>query len=414
MRADRSQPTDGLPPAAAEAMRWLRRRKRVLPLLHKSKEPAIKGGLHAASGSRIGLKAYAEEHPYSNYGLLTGAATDLVVLDIDGPEGEASLRKLERRHGPLPKTVEVRAAKGRHIYLSLGGRAACSSVSRLGRGLDVRGDGSYVVAAGSLHPSGHCYAYVAGHSLDDLVALASAPAWLVTAMNERREPKAGAAGAPPKRSAGEVSSRTKGYAAAAVVGELDRLRRARPGQRNNALNVAAFKLGRLGGDGNLDVEVTRGQLAEAGRSIGLEAGAIDKTIASGLRAGLAQPRAIPKLKAIAVEASNSEPSPAVEDPQAAELALLGETDADNADRFARRHRNTVAYVPGRGILVYEEGIWRPGGDTIALRLAEDTARGIVGEAAHLGDPGLQKRRQDWSKHSPSGSTGATGARVGVG
>ncbi|GAB6841730.1 putative DNA primase/helicase [Methylorubrum rhodinum] len=401
MRANRSQPAGGLPQAAAGAMRWLRRGKPVLPLRHRSKEPAVVGGLHAASDKRMVLRTHAAEHPHANYGLLTGRVSDLLVLDVDGPAGEASLRALERTHRRLPKTIEVRTARGRHIYLALDGRAARSSVGRLGSGLDVRADGSYVVAAGSLHPSGHRYAYVSGRGLDDLAAPTPAPAWLVAVINQRPTSATNAAAAPAATDAEPSSQRSAAYAAAAVTGELGRLRQARPGHRNAALNTAAYKIGRLGGGGGLDVGAARAQLIEAGRAIGLAPDEVARTVESGLGAGLVQPRRIPRAEADGGGQSMSDTAPSAADPLAAALAALGETDADNADRFARRHRDAVAYVPGRGVLAYDAGVWRPGGDTLALRLAEETARAIAAEAAHLNGSGDKTRREAWVRHSLS-------------
>src|SRR5215217_1624074 len=54
--------------------------------------------------------------PDANIGIATGKASDLVVLDVDGLNGEAFLAQLERKHGPLPPTCEVKTGKGRHLY----------------------------------------------------------------------------------------------------------------------------------------------------------------------------------------------------------------------------------------------------------------------------------------------------------
>lgn len=88
-----------------------------------------------------------------NIGIATGRG--LFVLDIDnkdGKNGSATLARLELEHGDLPPTMVVRTASGGfHYYF----RAPPdlwipNSAGKLGLGIDVRGDGGYVVAAGSV------------------------------------------------------------------------------------------------------------------------------------------------------------------------------------------------------------------------------------------------------------------------
>ena len=67
-------------------------------------------------------------------------------------------------------------------------------------------------------------------------------------------------------------------------------------QRNDTLNVAAFKLGQLVPYGILDLAVITRDLAQAARKIGLDDGEIELTITSGLNAGRQYPRRLPFLK----------------------------------------------------------------------------------------------------------------------
>jgi hypothetical protein len=107
------------------------------------------------------LREWWRGRPRSNLGLPTGPENGIVVLDVDPADGgAASLRSLLRRHGPLPRTVEARTGGGgRHLYFRHPGTTV---PSRNGwrPGLDVRGDGGYVVASPSLHRSGRRYAWV--------------------------------------------------------------------------------------------------------------------------------------------------------------------------------------------------------------------------------------------------------------
>lgn len=80
------------------------------------------------------------------------------------------------------------------------------------------------------------------------------------------------------------------YAQRALAAELAALASTTQGARNDQLNVAAFNLGQLVGAGALGEQDTRAALRDAALSAGLEPGETDRTIASGLPAGMANPR----------------------------------------------------------------------------------------------------------------------------
>ncbi len=105
------------------------------------------------------------------------------MLDVDGDEGETSLRRLEGEFGPLPATVEAITGRGRHLWWRLPSRADVrNSAGQLGTGLDVRGAGGYVLAPPSLHPSGRRYAW----SIDTAAALVDPPPWLLARVGASR------------------------------------------------------------------------------------------------------------------------------------------------------------------------------------------------------------------------------------
>ena len=87
---------------------------------------------------------------------------------------EASLRKLEKQHGALPETVESITPRGRHLFFKCENGAVRNSAGGPAPGLDIRGDGGYVVLPPSIHPSGRAYVW----SVDSTDHFAEAPAWL--------------------------------------------------------------------------------------------------------------------------------------------------------------------------------------------------------------------------------------------
>ena len=76
------------------------------------------------------------------------------MLDVDGLDAEGELRKLEAANGALPASVETITGRGRHVYLKWPGVPVRNSAGKLAPGLDIRGDGGYVVCPPSVHPSG--------------------------------------------------------------------------------------------------------------------------------------------------------------------------------------------------------------------------------------------------------------------
>jgi len=73
--------------------------------------------------------------------------------------------------------------------------------------------------------------------------------------------------------------------------ELDRLSQAENGTRNGHLNRSAFALGQLVASEALDELETVTGLIEAGQNLGLGLRECERTVASGLRGGMEQPRA---------------------------------------------------------------------------------------------------------------------------
>ena len=124
---------------------------------HAGKHPRTQNGFRDATTDRPQIKEWWSESPEANIGIATGAVSGIFVVDIDGKAGKRTLHDLESRYGELPPTVTVKTGRGRHFYFRLNGGQIRNSAGRLGKGIDVRGDGGYVVGAGSVHRSGVKY-----------------------------------------------------------------------------------------------------------------------------------------------------------------------------------------------------------------------------------------------------------------
>ncbi len=167
---------------AQAAARYLAGGWSVLPLRRGEKRPLIHWEmLQQARADAATLEQWFARWPDANVGIVTGEVSNLIVVDVDPKHGgDDSLADLERRYGPLPETVEARTGGGgRHLYFAHPGGLVPNRVG-LAQGIDLRGDGGYIVAPPSLHPSGQLYAWAPGRSPTDM-APAPLPRWLLFA-----------------------------------------------------------------------------------------------------------------------------------------------------------------------------------------------------------------------------------------
>jgi len=158
------------------ALALARRGLAVFPCRPCAKEPATPRGLKDASTDPNIIERWWRTRPDYNIGVATGAVSGVFVTDIDSPDAEGALLKLEAEHGALPATVEAITARGRHIYFRMpDGVDVRNSTGKIAPGIDVRANGGYVLTPPSVHPSGRRYAW----SVDSASALAAAPYWLL-------------------------------------------------------------------------------------------------------------------------------------------------------------------------------------------------------------------------------------------
>jgi hypothetical protein len=155
----------------------------VLPLEAGGKKPLNHGGLTDASTDPAVIAAWWHRWPDANVGVRTGTEAGVFVLDVDPRHGGLrSLQALERKHGQLPRTAHVLTGSGgQHRWFRLSDRKVRNSAGQLGDGLDVRGDGGYVVVPPSVHESGNPYKWLRG-----VDQLADPPEWLFGDTDRRR------------------------------------------------------------------------------------------------------------------------------------------------------------------------------------------------------------------------------------
>ncbi len=169
-------------PIAQAAARYLAGGWSVLPLRRGEKRPLIRWEmLQQERADAATVAQWFARWPDANIGIVTGEISNLIVLDVDPKHGgDDSLVELERRFGPLPETVEAHTGGGgRHLYFAHPGSFVPNRAG-LAQGIDLRGDGGYIVGPPSLHPSGQLYAWAPGRSPEEMTP-AALPRWLLFA-----------------------------------------------------------------------------------------------------------------------------------------------------------------------------------------------------------------------------------------
>jgi hypothetical protein len=156
----------------------------VFPCEPNGKAPAIRGWQAAATTDEAIIRRWWADSPDANIGLALYRSGHS-ALDLDrkhGVDGVASLGELEFERGGFPETLEIETPSGgRHLIV----RGRLASRTKLRPGLDVRGEGALVVAAGSAI-DGKPYRIA-----KDLPP-ADCPSWLVELSGEARDRDRGA------------------------------------------------------------------------------------------------------------------------------------------------------------------------------------------------------------------------------
>ncbi len=153
----------------------------IFPCKAGTKQPAVSNWRRLATRDPARIVRWLGDFPECNWAIATGPASGLFVLDVDGEEGFASYLSLCQSYGEI-ETLGVKTSRGSHLYFRYPATGVVrNSAARVGRGLDVRGVGGYVLTPPSIHPDGVAYEWLGG--VEDR-PIASAPPWLLRAIEE--------------------------------------------------------------------------------------------------------------------------------------------------------------------------------------------------------------------------------------
>jgi hypothetical protein len=275
----------------------------VIPVIGKNQIPLKWKKYQTIRATRDVAWSWIGQWPSCNLGIVTGQVSDLVVLDVDGPEGQATLAQFDA----LPKTVTALTGKGMHFYFRHPGVSIRNQQSFRGdlEGMDIRGDGGYVVGPGSVHESGAIYRWDRGRSPEE-VAVADMPKWLVDlCLRYQNETSPGAVGASEKPQEGRATA-TRGngqsttqkdekarraYALAALNGEVTRVANAPDGTKHEQLLKSAIAVS--GFVPTLSEQEIERALFDAIKGRAGDRHNALQTIRDGIRYGESRPREVP-------------------------------------------------------------------------------------------------------------------------
>lgn len=123
------------------------------------KHPRIHGGVHAASTDPQLIKRWWQSWPTANIGIATGAASNLVVIDLDERHGGIDSWRSWESEFSAKTSLIAKTGGGFHLFFdAIGSSLKCRA--GILPGVDVRADGGFVVAPGSIHHTGVPYAWV--------------------------------------------------------------------------------------------------------------------------------------------------------------------------------------------------------------------------------------------------------------
>lgn len=268
---------------------------------------AIGHGCWDATTDPATITAWWAAEPSANIGIATGLS-DLLVLDIDtkdGKKGAETLAALLAEHGPLPVTYAARTwSGGQHYFFQMPETPLSNTTGTdkagLGRDVDTRGFGGYVVGAPSIVRQG---GKEGRYEVLTAVLPARLPEWVVQKLTKPARAtwvRPGQPSAPrPTYSAPAVNTATGELfpAGPASEGPLNWLRKCAEeiacwpvgSPATQPVNDKAFLLGRLvphclGEDQVRDALTAAINTWEDGHEKGY------KAIETGLRGGMANPR----------------------------------------------------------------------------------------------------------------------------
>lgn len=155
------------------ALDYAKRGFAVFPL-KQDKTPYISNGFQKATTDEMQIETWWKRWPQANIGIATGQMSGgLCVIDLDvdeekGKNGLKAMRDWEQKYGSVmkPSCMAITGRGGLHYFFKTTEHVKCRI--NLLPGVDIRGDGGYIMAPPSLHPNGTRYKWRDNYSIDEV------------------------------------------------------------------------------------------------------------------------------------------------------------------------------------------------------------------------------------------------------
>lgn len=254
---------------------------------NKAKHPLTSRGFKDATTNPDIIRAWWKQWPYANIAVATGEISGIVVIDVDAKEddGYATLAKIEAAHDNLITLESATGGGGSHLIFRHPGTKVTNSNSwlkkRFGRGIDVRGDGGYIVLPPSQHATGAEYAWC--DSEHSVIEIRELPTWFleILAPPPATDPKERTVRPHTTTRTAPVQGGDKTrQMAAAMDAIIVKLATETEGNRNNLLFWSASRVREMLDEGGPEGWVA--DLYDAALAIGLDTAEVYKTLCSAL------------------------------------------------------------------------------------------------------------------------------------
>jgi hypothetical protein len=222
-----------------------------------SKRPATPHGFLDASPDPVVLRELWAKYAGPLVGVRTGSTSGIDVLDLDSKHREATEWWTSHRDRlPLTRVHRTRSG-GLHLIFQHAPDIRCSA-GRIAPGIDVRGEGGYVI-----------WWPTTGQPVLSIAPFARWPAWLRAQL------------VPSKRTVSPRITVPDGHALTRLV---QLIAVARAGERNNLTYWAACRAGEMVASGLLGADTAAAVISEAAARAGLPRSEAERTAWSGIRA----------------------------------------------------------------------------------------------------------------------------------
>ena len=230
------------------------------------KAPIVAGGFKSATRDPAIIRQWFADPRAAMIGVPTGPASGVLAVDVDVHGQTSGMPWWESNKQHLPNTRRhATRSGGLHLIFRIpGGKPIRNSASRIAPGVDVRGDGGYIIV-----PPSPGYRVEVPHPIADM------PPWLATLCHVRKPPPI----PPPSYVPDDTAAWRRVLTAAAKISM------AGEGARNATLNAQAYYVAGMVGHG-IDEASAVAAMFQAARQAGLTEHEIKATLHSAFSAGM--------------------------------------------------------------------------------------------------------------------------------